>query len=212
MLKKLVKTGRGEWLNREMERLADPANYASDPETLWHRIRSPGRNAQVLGRLKALAAWRETEAQDKNIPRGRIIRDETLADLASHPPKKQGDLAKVRGLSGGWKDNDIGKRLMKVLDEAEPLPKDEMPERKKGVPLGKEGALVADLLKLLLKIRSREIDVASRLIARADDLEAWPRACARTCRCWKAGVTRNSGATLWIWAKASWPSRSRTVS
>ena len=172
MLKKLVKTGRGEWLNREMERLADPSNYASDPETLWHRIRSPGRNAQVLGRLKALAAWRETEAQDKNIPRGRIIRDETLADLASHPPKKQGDLAKVRGLSGGWKDNDIGKRLMKVLDEAEPLPKDEMPERKKGVPLGKEGALVADLLKLLLKIRSREIDVASRLIARADDLEA----------------------------------------
>ena len=63
-------------------------------------------------------------------------------------------------------------RRQKVLDEAEPLPKDEMPERKKGVPLGKEGALVADLLKLLLKIRSREIDVASRLIARADDLEA----------------------------------------
>ena len=172
MLKKLIKTGRGEWLNREMERLADPENYATDPETLWHRIRSTGRNPQVLGRLKALAAWRETEAQDKNIPRGRIIRDETLADLASHPPKKQGDLAKVRGLSGGWKDNDIGKRLMKVLDEAEPLPKAEMPERKTGVALGKEGALVADLLKLLLKIRSREIDVASRLIARADDLEA----------------------------------------
>ncbi|AKM10390.1 ribonuclease D [Croceicoccus naphthovorans] len=171
MLKKLIKTGRGIWLDHEMERLADPANYAQDPDTLWHRIRAPGRNPQVLGRLKALAAWRENEAQDKDIPRGRIVRDETLADLASHPPKKQADLAKVRGLSNGWKDNDIGKRLMKVLDAAEPLPAEEMPERKRGAPLGKEGALVADLLKLLLKIRSREIDVASRLLARSDDLE-----------------------------------------
>ncbi|MDR7102925.1 ribonuclease D [Croceicoccus sp. BE223] len=171
ILKKLIKTGRGVWLDHEMEKLADPANYATDADTLWHRIRAPGRNPQVLGRLKALAAWRETEAQDKDIPRGRIMRDETLADLASHPPKKQADLAKVRGLSNGWKENDIGKRLMKTLDAAVPLPEDEMPERKRGAPLGKEGALVADLLKLLLKIRAREIDVAARLLARADDLE-----------------------------------------
>jgi ribonuclease D len=123
--------------------------------------------------LKALAAWRETEAQDKNIPRGRIVRDETLADIASHPPKSQEDLAKVRGLSQAWKDNDIGKRLMKVLRGATELPKDEMPDKpQRGAPLGKEGALVADLLKLLLKIRSREIDVASRLLTRSDELEA----------------------------------------
>jgi ribonuclease D len=123
--------------------------------------------------LKALAAWRESEAQHKNIPRGRIMRDETLADIASHPPKQQGDLTKVRGLSNAWKDNDIGKRLMKVLEGAEPLPKDEMPEKaKRGAPLGKEGALVADLLKLLLKIRAREIDVASRLLTRSDEMEA----------------------------------------
>lgn len=171
ILKKLIKTGRGVWLDQEMERLADPANYAQDPDTLWHRIRAPGRNPQVLGRLKALAAWREREAQDKDIPRGRIMRDETLADIASHPPKSQADLAKVRGLSNGWKENDIGKRLMKAVESAEPLPADEMPEKKRGAPLGKEGALVADLLKLLLKIRAKEIDVAARLLARADDLE-----------------------------------------
>jgi len=173
ILDKLMKTGRGMWLNAEMEKLADPANYANDLDFAWHRIRSPGRNPQVLGRLKALAAWRETEAQDKDIPRGRIIRDETLADLASHPPKKQADLAKVRGLSQAWKDNDIGKRLMRVLSKAEPMSDDEMPEKpKRGAPLGKEGALVADLLKLLLKIRSREIDVASRLLTKSDELEA----------------------------------------
>ncbi|MXP41270.1 ribonuclease D [Altererythrobacter soli] len=173
LLKKLIKTGRGSWLDAEMEKLADPANYANDLGTAWHRIRAPSRNPLVLGRLKALAAWREVEAQDKDIPRGRIMRDETLADLASQPPKQQADLAKVRGLSQAWKENDIGKRLMKVLAKAEPLPSDELPDKpQRGAPLGKEGALVADLLKLLLKIRTREIDVASRLLTRSDELEA----------------------------------------
>ncbi|MBU3992286.1 MAG: ribonuclease D [Alphaproteobacteria bacterium] len=172
MLKRLIKTGRGEWLDAEMEKLADPANYRNDPGNAWQRIRAAGRNPAMLGRLKALAAWREAEAQDKNIPRGRIVRDETLADIASHPPKQQADLAKVRGLSSGWKDNDIGRRLMNTLANAKPLSDDELPARTpRGAPLGKEGALVADLLKLLLKIRSREIDVAARLLARSDDLE-----------------------------------------
>jgi ribonuclease D len=173
ILKRLIKTGRGAWLDAEMDKLADPDHYRSDPGSAWHRIRAPSRNAQVLGRLKALAAWREEEAQDKNIPRGRIMRDETLADLASHPVKDQADLAKVRGLSQAWRENEIGKRLMRVLANAQPLPAEEMPEKpKRGAPLGKEGALVADLLKLLLKIRSREIDVAARLLTRSDELEA----------------------------------------
>jgi len=172
ILARLIKTGRGAWLDIEMEKLADPANYRNDPAIAWHRIKAAGRNPAMLGRLKALAAWREAEAQDKNIPRGRIARDETLADIASHPPKTQSDLAKVRGLSAGWKDNEIGRRMMGVLEAAKPLTDDELPPRTpRGAPLGKEGALVADLLKLLLKIRSREIDVAARLLARSEDLE-----------------------------------------
>ncbi|MEN9683910.1 MAG: ribonuclease [Pseudomonadota bacterium] len=172
ILQRLIKTGRGAWLNIEMEKLADPANYKNDPGAAWQRIKAAGRNPAMLGRLKGLAAWREAEAQDKNIPRGRIARDETLADIASHPPKTQADLAKVRGLSAGWKDNEIGKRLMATLEAAQPLTDAELPPRTpRGAPLGKEGALVADLLKLLLKIRSREIDVAARLLARSEDLE-----------------------------------------
>ncbi|MCX7285103.1 MAG: ribonuclease D [Novosphingobium sp.] len=172
LLKRLIKTGRGAWLDIEMEKLADPENYRVDMETVWQRIRAPSRNTAVLGRLKALAAWREREAMDKNIPRGRIMRDETLADIASHPPRDQADLAKVRGLSAGWKENDIGRRLMQTIADAKPLTDAEMPPKTpRGAPLGKEGALVADLLKLLLKIRSREIDIAARLLARTDDLE-----------------------------------------
>ncbi|WP_336986830.1 ribonuclease D [Altererythrobacter aquiaggeris] len=173
MLERLVKTGRGGWLDIEMEKLAQVSNYQTDLDTAWQRVRAPSRNAQVLGRLKALAAWRETEAQHKDIPRGRIMRDETLADIAGNPPKNQADLAKVRGLSAAWKQNDIGQRMMKVIADAQPLPASEMPEKnKRGAPLGKEGALVADLLKLLLKIRSREIDIASRLLTKSDELEA----------------------------------------
>ena len=172
LLDKLKRTGRGAWLDQEMERLGDPANYVNEPDLAWHRVKVPSRRADVLGRLKALAAWREREAQGKDLPRGRIMKDETLADIASHPPREQKDLAKVRGLSQSWAGNDIGARLMGALEASTDLPDDEMPAREDRKPgLGKDGALVADLLKLLLKIRAKETDVAPRLIARSDDLE-----------------------------------------
>ena len=172
MLAKLRKTGRGDWLDHEMERLADPANYVNDPDLAWQRIKMPGRKADVLGRLKAVAAFREKEARRKNLPRGRLVKDETLADIAAHPPRSQADLAKVRGLAPSWAGNEIGARLMSALEGATPLPDGEMPPREDRKPgLGKEGALVADLLKLLLKVRSRDADVAPRLICRTDELD-----------------------------------------
>jgi ribonuclease D len=173
MLERLKKTGRGAWLDQEMERLADPANYANDPDMAWKRVRVASRKADVLGRLKAIACWRELEAQAKDLPRGRIVKDETIADLAGHPPRKQADLAKVRGLSQTWASNDIGARLIAAIEGARPLSDDELPPRDDRKPgLGREGALVADLLKLLLKIRARDIDVAPRLLARGEELEA----------------------------------------
>jgi ribonuclease D len=172
MLEELRETGRGVWLDQEMERLADPSHYSVDPDQAWRRVRISSRKAEVLGRLKAISAWREREARDKNLPRGRIVKDETLGDIATHPPRTQEELGKVRGLSASWRNNDIGARLMNAIETAQPLPRDEMPERDSSRPgLGKEGTLVADLLKLLLKIRAREINVASRLLARSDDLE-----------------------------------------
>ncbi len=172
MIGKLRDTGRGHWLDEEMERLADPANYNLEPEDAWQRVKMQTRKAEVLGRLRAVAAWREREARSKNLPRGRIVKDETLAELATHPPRSQEELGKVRGLSPAWRSNDIGQRLMAALADAQPFPREELPSAAPRAPgLGKEGALVADLLKLLLKIRSRELNVAARLIARSDDLE-----------------------------------------
>ena len=173
MVDKLRKNGRGAWLDEEMERLSDPSSFAFDAEDAWKRLKLPSRNPAVLGRLKALAAWRENEARSKNLPRGRIIKDDTMGELAVHPPKNQEELGRVRGLSSGWRSNDIGVRLMGALASAKPLEVDELPDREPRRPgLTKEGALVSDLLKLLLKIRSKEAGVAAKLIARTDDLEA----------------------------------------
>jgi ribonuclease D len=173
MVDKLRKNGRGAWLDEEMERLADPSSFAFAPEDAWKRLKLPGRNPQLLGRLRALAAWRENEARAKNLPRGRIVKDDTLQELASHPPKTQEDLGRVRGLSAGWRSNDIGARMMMALASAKPLKPEEMPVREAGRPgLNKDAALVSDLLKLLLKIRSKETGVAPKLIARSVELEA----------------------------------------
>ena len=173
MVDKLRKTGRGAWLDEEMERLANPANLTMAPEDAWKRLKLPNRNPAVLGRLKAIAAWRETEARSKNLPRGRIIKDDTLTEIILHPPKTQEDLGRIRGLSAGWKNNDIGVRLMTALKAAKSLEPGEIPDREPRRPgLTKDAALVSDLLKLLLKIRAKETGVAARLIARSDDLEA----------------------------------------
>lgn len=173
LLTRLKKTGRGGWLDEEMARLTAPENYVNDPWAAWLRIRPPNRKPDALGRLKAIAAWREVEAQRRDLPRGRILKDETLADIASHPPKTQDALGGIRGLSKTWATNDMGARLMEALAAAVPLPDDEIPGRDIGnVRLGSEAALVADLLKLLLKIRCKESDVAPKLIGRSDHLEA----------------------------------------
>jgi ribonuclease D len=172
MLAKLRKTGRGEWLDEEMARLSEPGNYVVDPDQAWLRLKLPNRKPEVLGRLKALARWRELEARDKNVPRGRIVKDETLADLAASPPGGQADLARVRGLSPTWAGNAIGARLVAAIASAGPLPEAEMPPKENRPGLSTEASLVADLLKLLLKIRAKEAGVAPRLVARGEELEA----------------------------------------
>ncbi len=172
MLAKLRKTGRGEWLDEEMARVSEPGNYVVDPEQAWQRLKLPNRKPEVLGRLKALAKWRELEARDKNVPRGRIVKDETLADLAASPPLSQGDLSRVRGLSATWATNAIGARLMQTIAGAPPLPDAEMPPKEHRPGLSTEASLVADLLKQLLKIRAKESGVAPKLVARGEDMEA----------------------------------------
>ena len=110
MLERLRKTGRGEWLDQEMERLADPANYVNDPAQAWKQRQDPepqARGARPAEGARRLARARGTA---KNLPRGRIMKDETLADVAIHPPASQDDLGQVRGLSAGLEAATISAR------------------------------------------------------------------------------------------------------
>ena len=174
MLEKLKKTGRGAWLDEEMERLADPSSFAFPPEDAWKRLKLPSRNPAVLGRLKALAAWRETEARAKNLPRGRIIKDETLAEIVA-PPAQEPGRPRPNSRPVGRLAEQRHRRAADGRDRSGQAarPADELPDREPRRPgLTKDGALVSDLLKLLLKIRAKETGVAARLIARSDELEA----------------------------------------
>jgi ribonuclease D len=171
MLEFLKEKGRGAWLDDEMSRLSELDNYSTKPEDAWERLKLPGRDLKVLGRLRALAAWREREAIDKDIPRGRIAKDETLMDIAAHPPKEQVELAKVRGLSDRWINNEIGARLYEAVSTAPPLPRELLPNRDDGVNLNRQARQVAELLKLLLKLSCEDEDIAPKLVCRGSDLE-----------------------------------------
>jgi ribonuclease D len=168
---KLEREGRTAWVAEEMAELADPAGYRQDPETAWEKLRPRSHNRRFLGALRALAAWREREAQRVNIPRGRLVKDETLLEIAATLPATVGELARARGVSEGFAKGKSGASLLATIAEVKALPEAALPE----VPRERNGpspspALVA-LLKVLLAAKSEEHGVAPRLLAGSEEIE-----------------------------------------
>jgi ribonuclease D len=162
---------RLEWVTEEMAVLTDPATYRIDPEAMWRRLRTRSTSRRYLGMLRALAAWREQEAQRVNIPRPRLLRDEIMLELAATAPATVEVLARTRGLSRGFVEGPMGEALLAAIAAAKQLPPDAMPE----VPQERAGprpspALVA-LLKVLLAAKCEQHHVAARLVAGSDDIE-----------------------------------------
>jgi len=167
----IVENGRASWLEEEMTALSAPSLYASDPQDAWRRLKPKSTSRRFLAVLKEVAAWREIEAMDRDVPRNRIIRDESLSQLAAHPPSDQIALARVRGISKGLADSRQGVSLMAALARGNEIPPDKAP-----LPIVKmqrasgQGPLV-DLLKVLLKHKCEVNHVAQKLIASSSDLE-----------------------------------------
>jgi ribonuclease D len=162
---------RLSWVAEEMAVLSNPDTYRADPQTMWQRLRSRSSNRRYLGQLRALAAWREQEAQRVNIPRQRLVRDETLLELAAAAPATVEALARTRGLSRGFVEGPMGGALLAVIEAAKQLPNDALPE----APSDRQGprpspALVA-LLKVLLAAKCEQHHVAARLVASSDDID-----------------------------------------
>src|SRR5215468_1201514 len=169
--RRLAKTGRTDWVAEEMAILTDPATYRLDPREAWRRIKFRGDKPRMLAILREVAAWREEEAQRRDLPRNRVLRDETLCEIAAHAPTDVEHLARCRGLSRSIAENRQGAQILAAIKRGLELPAAECPEPapRRDLPSGL-GPLI-ELLRVLLKMRCEENGVAQKLIASADDLE-----------------------------------------
>jgi ribonuclease D len=168
----LAQNGRESWFAEEIAALTDPGIYRADPQEAWRRFRLRGRvDRRFLGVLQSLAAWREVAAQRRNLPRGRILRDEAVIEIAAHAPRTVEALARTRGLAKGIAEGRLGEEILAAVaaglehpspPEAQPV----RPEPKPGL-----GPLI-ELLRVLLKQRCEDFGVAQKLVASAEDIEA----------------------------------------
>ena len=169
----LKTSGREPWLKEEMDLLTDPETYAQRPEDAWKRVKFRPRDARQLAAMQRLAAWREEEAQRRDLPRRRILKDEALVELATQMPETKEDLARLRLFPEGLVNNPAAERILAVIREVRALPEEKlpaMPERRKAPPEGASAR--ADVLKLALKIVCERENLAPRLVASAADIEA----------------------------------------
>lgn len=171
----LKKRNREHWVSEEMATLLDTARYTPHPEEVWRRLRLRSHKPCFLALAKELARWREETAMDENVPRNRVFKDDALLEIAAAAPQSHEELKRLRGVHGGIAKR-YGKGILEAVNHGLALPKEAVPKLPRPPkPLTESQAALADLLKLLVKLRCREEDVAPRLVASPKDIEALVR-------------------------------------
>jgi ribonuclease D len=168
---RLEEEGRLAWVAEEMAILHEPATYRTDPETAWERLKLRGNNRRFLALVRVLAAWRELEAQRINIPRQRLLKDDTLMEIAAIAPTTPDALSRARGISRGFAEGRTGASLLEALAAPIALPEASLPALPKQRDSARPSAALVQLLKVLLTARCEENQVAPRLIASSDDID-----------------------------------------
>ena len=168
---RLEQDGRLAWVAQEMGYLADPATYRPDPEAMWERLRPRSNNRRMLGVLRAIAAWREREAQRSNVPRQRMLKDEALLEIAAIAPDGVDALVRARGITRGFAEGRIGASLLAAIAEARALPDDAMPPAPATRDGPKPSPALVSLLKVLLATKCEQHNVAAKLVASSDDID-----------------------------------------
>jgi ribonuclease D len=171
LAQRLAKSGRTHWLTEEMAILTDPATYRLDPAKAWRRLKVRSNNRKLLALVRELAAWREVAAQQRNLPRNRILRDEAILEIAAHAPASAAELGRTRGLGKNFAEGRMGAEILAAVQRVLAMPEGDYPTPapRRDPPPG-IGPLV-DLLRVLLKLRCEENDVAQKLVADTEDLE-----------------------------------------
>jgi len=167
---KLVSHDRSHWVEAEMEALYDPGLYRVEPEQAWRRLKLRNVRPKEIGPIMKLAEWREKEAQTRDTPRNRVIKDEAIFELARLQPDSTKELGRARSIPSGFERSSVGAQILKAIAEGKKIPRESLPVIKTPEKQ-KPPADVLDLLKVLLKHQCEIYDVAPKLIASASDLE-----------------------------------------
>jgi ribonuclease D len=168
---KLKANGREDWLDEEMAILNAPKTYDPDPQEAYQRIKSRGAKPRYLAILREISAWRELEARKRDQPRNRILRDEALQEIAHHAPKTVNDLERTRGLGRKMAEGPSGFGLLEAIKKGVAVPDRDCPRPQKKAEIPKGLGPVIDLLRVLLKMKCEDGDVAQKLLASANDIE-----------------------------------------
>lgn len=169
--KELEATLRASWLDEEMAELTAPSTYESHPENAWQRLKMRVKNRKSLAVLIELAAWRERLAQSQDVPRGRILRDEALYDIANQAPTTPEQLSELRTLSEGFARSQRAKEIIETVKRGLARDMKTVPPLNHNQPMSAEATATTELLKVLLKASAARHRVAPRLIADTSDLE-----------------------------------------
>ncbi len=167
--------GRAGWVAQDLENMTRIETYRLDPATLWRRVKIKSDRPRDLAVLQSLAMWREEEARARNLPRGRILKDDPMAEIALHHPSDLDALATIRGIDKGMVRGRLGAGLLQAVRRGLDVPEAACPRVAKRKPINDEQELLLDILKLVVKMRAREIGVATRMLASSDDLDTLVR-------------------------------------
>ena len=170
--KQLRENGRETWLAEELDFVTSTTTYMIDPEKVWLRLKVRSGRPQFLILVQAIAAFREREAQRRDVPRNRVLRDDVLLDIAARAPATPEELAKVRSISANFATSNSGAKILKAISLAKQIPIDQAPKIERTERKNNQGTAVVELLKVLLKMKAEEHNVAQKLIAATADLEA----------------------------------------
>ncbi len=168
----LARNGRAGWLSEEMAVLTDPATYRQAPEDAWRRIRNRLRKPRHIAVFRRLAAWREAEAQRRDVPRSRILRDEMLCEIAACGPLSAADLARLRTPGADRIGQHTAQAVLDIVAEIRAAPPSTYPEPEAPPRPANHAGSAAELLKVLLKMRCEAHRVAQKLVATTDDVAA----------------------------------------
>ena len=162
--------GRTEWVKAEMDVLTSPETYRMDPDSAWERLKSRVRKPKDLAVLMEVAAWREREAQTRDVPRGRVLKDEVVGDIAVQAPSTIEQLSRLRSLPKGFERSRWGDAIVDAVKRGLARDPKTLPrlERFRAAP---NGAATVELLKVLLRMTSERHGVAAKVIATVDDLD-----------------------------------------